>query len=466
MGKVVNDLQGAGAVTKGQLMDLIRDGEIDTVVIGFCDMQGRLMGKRVTGEYCLEHNLDEGAHFCTYLLGTDFDQNVPEGFEAMNWEKGYGDWVAKPDWATLKVVPWMEKTAVVFCDVHYLEDGTLVPIAPRNLLKEQLLRAAKIGLQPFMASELEFYLFRESYESINEKGYTNLQLAGHHMEDYNLLQGSRNEPIYQQIRQYMTQAGIPIESSKGEAAVGQHEFNLKYTDALTAADQHIMLKHGMKEICMQNDYAITFMAKPHQTWSGSSGHIHLSLTDINTGKNAFYNEQDGDHPMSATMKHFLAGVIQYTKDFSLFFAPYINSYKRFAPNSWAPTNIVWSRDNRSAGYRVVGEGNNLRFETRIPGSDMNPYLAYSALIAAGLHGIENKLELEDELKGNAYTSKHVPKIPSSLHEAINYWENSDVVKATLGKDVANHYLHAAKVEQNEFDSFVTGWEYARYFEQC
>ncbi len=466
MGKVMNDLRGAGTVTREQLLDMIREDEIDTVVIGFCDMQGRLMGKRVTGEYCLEHNLDDGAHFCTYLLGTDFDQNVPEGFEAMNWDKGYGDWLAKPDWTTLKVIPWLEKTALVFCDVHHLEDGALVPIAPRNLLKQQLSRAADVGLQPFMASELEFYLFRDSYESIHEKGYANLRLAGHHMEDYNLLQGTRNEPIYQRIRQYMTQAGIPVESSKGEAAIGQHEFNLKYADALTAADQHIMLKHGMKEICMQNDYAITFMAKPHHEWTGSSGHIHLSLTDIHTGKNAFFNEQDIDHPMSTTMKHFLAGVIQYTKDFSLFFAPYVNSYKRFAPNSWAPTNIVWSRDNRSAGYRVVGNGNNLRFETRIPGADMNPYLAYSALIAAGLYGIEHKLELVDELKGNAYTSEQVPQIPSSLHEAIFEWKKSDVVKATLGEDVANHYLHAAKVEQKEFDRFVTGWERARYFEQC
>jgi len=316
-----------------------------------------------------------------------------------------------------------------------------------------------------MASELEFYLFNQSFTDIDKKGYDNLEAAGHLNEDYNLLQGSKNEPLYQRIRNQMHLMGIQVESSKGEAYKGQHEINLKYADALKAADQHIMFKHGMKEICIQNDKAVTFMAKPYEEWTGSSGHIHLSLMEKGTKNNAFYAGEDADDPKSETMKHFLAGIIKYTKDFALLFAPYVNSYKRFAPNTWAPVSIAWSKDNRSAGYRIVGEGNSLRFESRISGADMNPYLAYSALIGAGLYGIEHKIELPDELIGNAYEQDDIDRIPSSLHEAIWNWKNSDVVKEVLGEDVAKHYLEAARSEQNEFDSFVTTWERSRYFEQ-
>lgn len=460
------DIDNLGTITKEKLIELIKAGDIDTVVIAFCDMQGRLMGKRVTGEFCLENDIAEGTHFCTYLLGTDFEMNVPEGYDYMNWGTGYGDWLAKPDWSTLKVVPWLEKTAIVLSDVHELEDEEQVTIAPRTVLQNQLKKAEDMGFKPFMASELEFFLFDDSFDEVSAKGYNNMNTAGHINEDYNLLQGTRNEPLYQKIRQYMQKMGIPIESSKGEASVGQHEINMKYSDPLQAADQHIMFKHGMKEICMQNGQSVTFMAKPYQEWTGSSGHVHLSLRDMKTGKNAFLAEDGDDNTMSELMKHFLAGVIKYTNDFSLFFAPYVNSYKRFAPNSWAPTTMGWSRDNRSAGYRTVGEGQSLRFESRIPGADMNPYLAYSAMIGAGLYGIENKLSLPKEVKGSAYTNEEVEKINPSLHKAITKWENSSVVKEVLGEDVAKHYLHAAKVEQDEYDSFVTTWERARYFEQC
>src|SRR5699024_2386403 len=293
----------------------------------------------------------------------------------------------------------------------------------------------------------------------------NIDAAGHYNEDYNLLQSTRNEPIYQTIREQMRKLGLFVESSKGEAHIGQHEINLKYTDAMKAADEHLMFKHGTKEICIQNDYSITFMAKPHHSWTGSSGHIHLSLIETDTGENAFFDINNDQKNMSPLMKHFLAGVIKYTNDFALFYAPFINSYKRYIPNSWAPTSIAWSTDNRSSGYRVVGDKNSMRFESRIPGSDMNPYLAYSALLGAGMYGIENKLELPEELVGSAYQNPNVEQIPTSLNEAITKWENSPVVKEVLGETVWKHYLHAAKVEQETFDRIVTEWEIERYFEQ-
>lgn len=454
-----------GSITKDKLLELIKEEKIDTVVLGFCDMQGRLMGKRITGDFILENDISEGTHFCNYLLGTNFEMDTNDGYEYMNWDKGYGDYLAKPDLDTLKVVPWLERTALVFCDVYTVDGEEKIEIAPRNILKKQIEKAEAHGLSPHMASELEFYLFNDSFSNINKKGYSQLEPAGHLNEDYNLLQGSKNEPIYQEIRHQMHLMGIVIESSKGEAYKGQHEINLKYSNALKAADQHLMFKHGMKEICIQNDKSVTFMAKPYEAWTGSSGHIHLSMMEKGTHNNAFYNGEDAENPMSETMRHFLAGIIKYTRDFALMFAPYVNSYKRFAPNSWAPVSIAWSKDNRSAGYRMVGCGNALRFESRIAGADMNPYLAYSALIGAGLYGIEHKISLSEELKGNAYNQDDVERIPSSLHEAILTWKNSDVVKSVLGEDVAQHYLHAAQTEQNDFDSYVTTWERSRYFEQ-
>lgn len=454
-----------GSITKDKLLELIKEEKIDTVVLGFSDMQGRLMGKRITGDFILENDISEGTHFCNYLLGTNFEMDTNDGYEYMNWDKGYGDYLAKPDLDTLKVVPWLERTALVFCDVYTVDGEEKIEIAPRNILKKQIEKAEAHGLSPHMASELEFYLFNDSFSNINKKGYSQLEPAGHLNEDYNLLQGSKNEPIYQEIRHQMHLMGIVIESSKGEAYKGQHEINLKYSNALKAADQHLMFKHGMKEICIQNDKSVTFMAKPYEAWTGSSGHIHLSMMEKGTHNNAFYNGEDADNPMSETMRHFLAGIIKYTRDFALMFAPYVNSYKRFAPNSWAPVSIAWSKDNRSAGYRMVGCGNALRFESRIAGADMNPYLAYSALIGAGLYGIEHKIPLSEELKGNAYNQDDVERIPSSLHEAILTWKNSDVVKSVLGEDVAQHYLHAAQTEQNDFDSYVTTWERSRYFEQ-
>ncbi|TCP31239.1 glutamine synthetase [Scopulibacillus darangshiensis] len=454
----------AGLISKEQLLDDLKSGQIDTVIFAFCDMQGRLMGKRLTAEYCLENQIDKGTHFCNYLLGTDFDMNTPPGFKAVNWAKGYGDWTAVPDWSTLRIVPWLDKSALVFCNVEDAGTGASVSVVPRNLLKSQLKRAEERGYSFMMASELEFYMFNEPFESIHEKGYQNMKLAGHYNEDYNLLQGTRNEPFYQKIRREMAACGLPVESSKGEAYSGQHEINLRYGQALTAADNHIMFKHGMKEIAIQDGLSVTFMAKPDHEWTGSSGHIHISLWDTDEENNLFYDSNEADDHMSQKMRSFLAGVLAYTRDFALFFAPHINSYKRFRTESWAPVNIAWSHDNRSAGYRIVGDKKSLRLETRIPGADVNPYLAYTALIASGLYGIEQGLELADECQGNAY-ELDVPKIPGSLYEAIQCFKESDMVKTVLGEDIYEHYLHAAVLEQQMYDGVVTEWERKRYFEQ-
>ncbi len=453
-----------GYISKERLMELFKSDEIDTLIVGFIDLQGRVMGKMLTSDYCMDNNLLTNAKFCTYLLGSDIELNPIDGYKSMGWETGYGDWTAEPDWNTLRVLPWREKTAIVFSDVLN-EKNEEVIISPRSILKKQIKRAQAKGLFPKMVSELEFYLFNESFEAAFEKDYRDLKLAGHLNEDYNLLQSTRNEPFYRYVRNLMKQADIPIETSKGESYAGQHEINMKYDDALTSADNHILFKHGMKEICIQNGHAVTFMAKPHHEWPGSSGHIHLSLTDESGDINHFY-DGDQENGMSKTMQHFLAGVLAYTRDFSILFAPYINSYKRFVSGSWAPVNIVWSKDNRTSGYRIVGEGKALRLENRIPGADFNPYLAYSALIGAGLTGVEKELQLTDEISGNAYAQANVPRIPATLYEAIECFENSSIVKEILGEEVAEHYLHTAKTEQEQYDKIVSDWEVKRNFEQC
>ncbi|MBA4494587.1 glutamine synthetase family protein [Paenactinomyces guangxiensis] len=454
-----------GILCKNELAEAIRDGKITTVIIAICDMQGRLMGKRLTAEYFLQNGLEHGTHFCNYLLGTDMEMNTPAGYLHMNWANGYGDWTARPDWSTLRVIPWLEKTAMVLADVVDEKTGELIEIAPRSILKKQIQRAEDMGYRLCMASELEFYLFKDTYEEIHEKGYEAMRPAGHYNEDYNLLQATRNEPVYSKFRNYMTQSGIPIEASKGEAWIGQHEVNIRYADALTSADRHVMFKHGIKEISIQDGYSVTFMAKPDHRWTGSSGHIHVSLWDLEQQQNLFYDAQSELYHMSEKMRHFLGGVMKFTPDFTLFFAPNVNSYKRFAPDSWAPISIVWSRDNRSAGFRIVGDKQNLRFENRITGADINPYLAYAAMIAAGLEGIEQQIEPPAEFKGNAYGAKKVTQIPRYMYEAIDWWSNSETVKKLLGEAVANHYEHTARVEQQAYDRVVTSWERARYFEQ-
>ena len=455
----------SGIITVDDLKARVADGTVDTVVCAVCDMQGRLVGKRVRGEFFVEHCLEHGTHFCTYLLGTDMEMETPEGFSLMNWETGYGDYQARPDWATLRQIPWLEGTALVLADAVDEATGEEVPVSPRTMLKRQLAAAAALGLRPMMATELEFYLFRDSFDAAQAKGYRGLERSGWYNEDYQLLQGTRAEPFYRKLRNLMSEAGVPIEFSKGEAAAGQHELNIHYAGALESADRHALFKHGTKEIALQEGWSITFMAKPDHAWTGSSGHVHVSLWDPSGGGTNLFHDPSAPEGMSARMRHFLGGLMACAREFSLFVAPNVNSYKRYAVASWAPVNIVWGRDNRTCGFRVVGHGSSVRIENRFPGGDANPYLTYAAILAAGLHGIEHGIEPPDEHKGNGYVATGVPRVPRTLYEAIEAFETSFLARDVFGEDVVAHYLNAARVEQRAYDAVVTDWERQRYFER-
>jgi glutamine synthetase len=454
-----------GKITLDDLTRLVADGNVDTVISAVCDMQGRLVGKRVRAEFFIDHVREHGTHFCTYLLGTDMEMETPQGYAMMNWESGYGDWLAAPDWNTLRLIPWLEKTALLLADTVDEETDEMVPIAPRTILRRQIERAASMGFRSKMASELEYYLLRDTYEDAHARGYNDLQPFGYYNEDYHLLQATKAEPLYRQYRNLLTDAGIPIEFSKGEAAAGQHEVNIHYDDALESADRHALFKHGAKEIALLNGYAVTFMAKPDHTWTGSSSHLHLSLWDRDGERNQFYAEDGERYGMSTTMRHFLGGVMAYAREFSLFVASNVNSYKRYAVASWAPVNLVWGRDNRTCSFRVVGRGQALRIENRIPGADANPYLAYAAALAAGLRGIEQEIEPPAEHRGNGYTARDVPRVPSSLYEAVSEWEHSEAAREAFGDDVVAHYAHMGRIEQQTYDAVVTSWERQRYFER-
>jgi len=456
-------MQG-GTITIDDLETLIGDGAIDTVITAICDMQGRLVGKRVTGSHFIAHCRAHGTHFCTYRLGTDMDLNTPEGFQGVDWASGYGDYLAVPDWSTLRVIPWLERTALVLCDVRDEATDRDVAIAPRTVLQRQVASLEALGFSPRMATELEFYVLKESYEEAHAKGYANLTPFGWFNEDYQLLAASRAEPLYRRFRNQMTGAGIPIEFSKGEAAPGQHEVNIHYAGAVESADRAALFKHGAKEIAYQEGLAVTFMAKPYPEWTGSSGHIHVSLWHENGEANAF-PAGAGSPGMSDIMRWFLGGLIAASRDLSLFIASTINAYKRFATASWAPVNIVWGRDNRTCGIRVVGSGNALRIENRLPGGDSNPYLAFAAVLAAGRHGIERQIEPPAEFRGNGYAATGVPRVPRSLYEAIDCWAESEVAVAAFGEDVHAHYLAAARIEQEAYDRAVTDWERRRYLER-
>jgi glutamine synthetase len=456
--------QPAGRITLAQLQESIRSGSIDTVISAITDMQGRLMGKRMTGEFFRDH-AQHGTHFCTYLLGTDMEMSTPAGYRLMNWETGYGDFLADPDWNTLRVIPWLEKTALVLADVRDEASNELVAIAPRSVLRRQVERAHALGFTPLMAGELEFYLLRDSYEGAAAKRFHDLERFGWYNEDYNLLQATKAEPLYRQFRNLLTAADIPIEFSKGEAAAGQHEVNVRYAPALEAADRHALFKHGLKEIAWQHGHAVTFMAKPDHTWTGSSAHVHVSLRDADGDRNLFYDENAVPYGMSPTMQHFLGGLMQATRELAFFIAPFVNSYKRYAVASWAPVNIVWGHDNRTCGFRIVGRGDALRIENRFPGGDTNPYLAYAMILAAGMYGIEHQIEPAPEFRGNGYTATGVARMPGSLWQAIQLLEESRLAREMFGADVVEHYLNAARVEQQAFDTVVTCWERERYLER-
>jgi glutamine synthetase len=438
-----------------ELKQEVADGTIDTVVVAFTDMQGRLMGKRVHAQYFVDENIaDHGVEGCNYLLALDMEMDPIPGYSIASWEQGYGDFAMRPVLDTLRRIPWLEGTALVLCDVTW-EDGSPVRPSPRQVLKAQVERAQSLGYEPMIGSELEFYLLKETFEEAHAKHYRNLTPSVPYILDYHVLATTYDEPLLRQIRNGMHGAGITVESSKGEAWPGQQEVNFRFADAVTMADNHSVYKNGAKEIAHLNGCSITFMAKPDHSWIGSSCHIHTSLW--RDGENAFDGGPD-------VFKQFLAGWIAGAKELAIFLAPTINSYKRYAAGSWAPTTLAWGHDNRTCGFRIVGHGAAQRIETRIPGGDVNPYLAFAALIAAGLHGIETALELPPALEGNAYESD-AERFPSTLREAIDALERGTIARAALGDDVVDHYLNYARTEQRLFDEVVTCYERERLFER-
>jgi glutamine synthetase len=449
-----------------ELEGMVRDGRIDTLVVAITDMQGRLMGKRVQAEAFLNGVIDHGAHFCTYLLGTDMEMNTPDGFALMNWETGYGDWVASPVWDSLRVLPWLEKTALVLADTIDEETDKEIPISPRTILKRQVDRAAAAGFALKAGSEFEFYVLQDSWEDMHRNNWAVPRTFGYYNEDYHLLQATKAEPLHRLLRNQMTEARVPVEFSKGEAAPGQHEVNIRYDHVLESADRSVIFKHGAKEIAFLNGWGLTFMAKPDHRWTGSSGHLHMSVWDI-ADTHSLMHEDGSPRPygMSDVMAWFLAGMMALSRELAIFIAPNVNSYKRYASLSWAPVNIVWGRDNRTTGFRVVGRGPGLHIEDRFPGGDMNAYLTYAAMIGAGLWGVERKLEPPAEFKGNGYVATGVPRMPRALYEAIAELEKSKAAVEIFGQDVIDHYLNAAQVEQRTYDSIVHDWDRERYLER-
>jgi glutamine synthetase len=449
-----------------ELEEMVRDGQVDTIVVAITDMQGRLVGKRVQGQAFLKGVIDHGAHFCTYLLGTDMEMNTPDGFALMNWETGYGDWVASPVWDSLRVLPWLEGTALVLSDAIDEETHREIPVSPRTLLKQQVAKAASMGFMIKSGSELEYYVLKDSWQELAETGWPLPRPFGYYNEDYHLLQATKAEPLHRLLRNQMTAARIPIEFSKGEAASGQHEVNIRYDEVLESADRTVIFKHGAKEIAYLNGWGLTFMAKPDHTWTGSSGHLHMSVWDAKGERSLMHDDRSqAPYHMSKTMRHFMGGMMKLSRELACFIAPSVNSYKRFAALSWAPVNVVWGRDNRTTGFRVVGAEQGLHIENRFPGGDMNAYLTYAAMVGAGLWGIEHEVEPPDEYKGNGYVATGCDRMPRALYEAIWELERSQPAREIFGDLVVDHYLNAARVEQQTYDAVVHNWDRGRYLER-
>jgi glutamine synthetase len=451
-----------GLLTLEELTRQIEAGTLDTVLVVFPDLQGRLMGKRVTGHYFVEEGAHE-LHVCDYLLAVDMDMEPVPGYKVSSWDRGYGDMALRPVLSTLRRIPWLPGTALVLADCTDHE-GKDLSHAPRSILKRQAERARKMGFVAQFASELEFYLFDEPYRSIEQKHFRNPVTAGSYIEDYHILQTTKEEELIRVIRNGMDGAGIPVEFSKGEWGPGQEEINLRYAEVVEMADRHVIYKNGVKEMAHLHGKAVTFMAKWRYDLAGSSCHVHSSLWDAKTGAAAFADKQRPEEG-SATFRHYLAGQVALARELTYFLAPTINSYKRFQAGTFAPTKAIWSRDNRTAGFRVVGLGNSLRVECRIPGADANPYLAFAALLAAGLYGIEHKLEPAADYRGNAYLDAALPEVPKTLREALALLDGSAVLRAALGDEVVEHYLHTGRWEQFEYDRRVTDWELQRNFER-
>jgi glutamine synthetase len=452
-----------GNMTFDALKAAVAKGDIDTVLVAGIDMQGRLMGKRFHAAFFVDGGWKE-THCCNYLLAVDMEMTTVPGYKSTGWETGYGDYVLRPDMTTLRALPWLPGTAMVLGDLldhHHHE----VAISPRAILRRQVARARAMGFAPMMATELEFYIFENSYEGLRDGGLRDLKPISAYNEDYHIFQTTKEEDVMRAVRNGLYAAGIPVENTKGEADAGQHEVNYRYSDALDTADNHVIVKQAVKDIAWQKGRSVTFMAKYDHRKAGSSSHIHQSLWSLDG--QASFADAGGDHGMSAVMQHFLAGQLAHAREITAFLAPYVNSYKRFTIGMFAPTKAVWSADNRTAGFRVCGEGTKtIRVECRIPGSDVNPYLACAALLAAGLDGIERKLPLEPEMKGDMYSAKGIRKIPHNLREAADLLHGSAMLRAAFGDDVVDHYHHAAQWEISETDRVVTDFEVQRLLERA
>ncbi len=444
-----------------ELTAAIQSGAIDTVVVAMTDMQGRLTGKRIHGDHFLNEVLKHGTEGCNYLLAVDVDMNTVQGYEMSSWERGYSDFELAPDFNTLRLIPWQEGAALVLADVQWLDHSPVVA-SPRQILRKQIANLEKAGMQAMCGTELEFVVYKDSYEEAWNKAYRDLTPVNQYNVDYSILGGSRIEPLLREIRLGMSAAGMTVESVKGECNLGQHEIAFKYSDALSNCDQHVIYKNGAKEIAAEAGYALTFMAKPNER-EGNSSHIHLSFRGLN-GELVMADESDKEHGMSELGRQFIAGQLAHMRELSLLFAPNINSYKRYVPGSFAPTAIRWGRDNRTCAFRLVGRGAGLRLENRIPGGDVNPYLAVAGIIAAGVDGITKKMKVEPAFTVNAYVSDS-PRVPSTMNEALDLWEKSAWVKETFGEEVQAHYANMARVEIAAYGKAVTDWELFRNFER-
>jgi len=453
-----------GMLTVEQLRAQVHSGAVDTVIVAFTDHYGRLMGKRFEAGFFLECTLKSGSEACNYLLTVDMEMNPVPGYAMANWALGYGDLHLRPDLATLRSAAWLERSALVLCDV--LDTNTHEPLAaaPRSILRAQIDRAAALGFTAMAGSELEYYLFQTSYRAAMDQGYRGLQPAGWYLEDYHLMQGARTEPFHADVRRALQASGVPVETSKGEWGRGQHELNIRFAEVLEMADRHVIYKQCLKELADRKGVAVTFMAKLDEAQAGSSCHMHLSLW--RKGRAAFPGRRPlGTLQTSAAFGGFLAGWIEHAAEMMVCYAPTVNSYKRYQSASWAPTRMAWSYDNRTAGFRIVGHGEHLRIECRIPGADCNPYLAYAAALASGLDGIERALEPPTAFSGDMYAAAELPRVPSSLREATALFERSAFARRVFGEPVVEHYAHFFRSEQQAFDAAVTDWERQRYFER-
>ncbi len=453
----------SGNLSFDTLKAQVSAGKIDTVLVCLVDMQGRLMGKRFHAVNFVTVSFSE-THCCDYLLATDLEMATPDGYTASSWQNGYGDYVMRPDLSTIRLVPWLDATAMVLCDVLNHQTYEPIPHSPRAILKKQIMRLSEIGFDAMMATEIEFFLFEKSFDEIRRSHFRDLLPISGYNEDYNILQTSREENVMRPIRNHLYAAGLPIENSKGEAETGQEELNIRYAEALACADHHTIAKHAVKEIAWQNGHAATFLPKWDRKKVGSSSHIHQSLWK--NGEPAFY-ESGAELGMSAIMQHYMAGLITYCPDYTVFLAPYINSYKRFAKGTFAPTKTVWSVDNRTAGFRLCAQSTKgIRVECRIGGSDINPYLAQAAMLAAGIKGITEEMVLPEPTKGDVYEDSNALDIPQNLRTATEKLRNSKMLREAMGDDVIDHYTRTAEWEQEEFDEAVTDWEIARGFERA